>query len=76
MTTWNTNMDEAPRDGTRLLVLVAGEVDIASWDDDRYAKRPRPFWFRRGAWGRNDMRTITPTAWMPLPPPPDGAEGE
>ena len=45
------------------------------WDDDRYAKKPRPYW---GAplvellWGVRFMRQHQPTHFRPRPQPPDG----
>ena len=69
--TWRP-IDSAPRDGTRILILREhyGEmrVDVAKWDDDQYAKKPRPYWsYDQDACGVSSMRANQPTHWMPLP---------
>lgn len=73
-------IETAPRDGTEVLVWFSefynGMQDIAQWDDDRYAKKPRPYWSGRGLhiWGIKAYREGKPTHWMPLPPPPKATE--
>lgn len=63
----------APRDGSKMLVYVPTEsrtIRIASWDDERYATDPKPF-FTYGSWkGKRSERKHQPTHWMPLPTPP------
>jgi hypothetical protein len=68
-------MESAPKDGTRVLVLIdqvgtrGRSVWTARWDDSRYAKKPRPYWSWdwKGA-DVQEMRNNPPIAWMPLPP--------
>jgi len=54
---WRT-MDSAPKDGTRILVLDSGTIEIASYDFNH--------WWVSGS----DSDTAVPTHWMPLPPEP------
>ena len=61
---------DAPRDADVLLWMTSygGCVRIGRFDDDRYARRPRPFW---RAWS-DDISTCRagqPTHYMPLPEP-------
>ena len=69
----------APRDGTPIMVYCprAGVVAPAKWDDNRFAKKPRPYWTHWGEriWGTLWIRDDQPTHWRPLPPPPQGREG-
>ena len=47
------------------------EPDIGDFDNDCYAKKPRPYWSSERRWmGVSWCRTHTPTHWMPLPKPP------
>jgi hypothetical protein len=51
-------------------------IDIAYWDDDRHAFKPRPFWhslFKHAT--KANMRNHSPTHWQPRPVPPSAAEG-
>lgn len=44
---------------------------IAVYDDDKYSKRPNPFWRRDDDMGRAALsRAHPPTHYMPLPDPP------
>jgi hypothetical protein len=44
---------------------------IAYFDDDRYAKNPRPYWVREDANHRVTVsRDNPPTHWRPLPEAP------
>ena len=68
-------IETAPKDGTHILVYPptwpGGSASIAFWNDDKYAKRPRPFWCRDDDFGRvTDSRQKSTTHWMPLPDPP------
>jgi hypothetical protein len=50
-------------------------VAPGKYDDDKYAKRPRPFWV---SWllcsGKTDDRAYPPTHWIPMPNPPASEE--
>jgi len=51
-------------------------IDIGRFDDDHYAKKPRPFWrSMAGLLGITQMRDWKPSHWQPLPLPPAGQEG-
>ena len=67
-------IETAPKDGTCVLLWVRGYCEVGQWDNDKYAKRPKPFWNADGPWGRIGMRAIPPTHWMPIPDPPMGVE--
>ncbi len=68
MSDWQP-IETAPKDG-RLLLFVRGTTYVGGWDDDRYAKKPRPLWYYSDTWRRTGCRAIPPTHWMPLPEPP------
>ena len=69
-------METAPRGQTRSILYVPGYgVEIGRYNDDRYAKKPRPFWRWSYLFGVATQRANQPTAWMPLPAPPEG-EGD
>ena len=66
-------IETAPKDGTRILIVNPAENDsvcIAWWDDDRYAKNPRPYWTSDSYTGRRAERASQPTLWQPVPPLP------
>ncbi len=75
MSKWQP-IETAPKDKSLILVyrpaaLKWGQIDIATWDDDRYAKKPRPYWRSIiRIMGKLDMRAWEPTHWQPLPEPP------
>ena len=47
-------------------------ASIARWDDDEYAKNPKPYWNRSDDLGeRRNSRNNPPTHWMPLPAAPN-----
>lgn len=47
-------------------------IDIAYWDEERDAFKPRPFWRSRLIYPRkSEMRNHLPTHWQPLPAPPN-----
>ena len=64
----------APKDGTIVLVYPGTwkgmTASPARWDEDKFAKRIRPFWYRIDAFARADSRGNQPTHWMPMPQPP------
>lgn len=49
--------------------------DVGVWDEDRFAKKPRPYWRRVGQTSVGDDRNYPPTHWMPLPSPPQFLDG-
>lgn len=69
----------APLDGTRVIVVYAVHkgpfIDIARWDNDKYASEPRPLWVGNmsNLWGKVAARQNPPTHWMPLPDEPVSA---
>jgi len=74
MTAWQP-IETAPRDGTPLLVIEGVVQNVAVWRDGIRPgwclKNPysdEPFMERDG-----DLIDLSPTHWMPLSPPPDGA---
>lgn len=73
MSEWQP-IETAPKDGTKIMVYCPwfGVCGPAQWDDDRYAKKPRPYWthWGSGIWGVSRVREDQPTHWMPLLQPP------
>ena len=74
-------IDTAPKDGSKILLYRPScaypwaAVDVGKWDEDAYAKKPRPFWRSMfAAIGITQMRDWQPTHWQPLPsaPLPEG----
>lgn len=78
MSEWQP-IETAPKDGKYVLVwpgrCTGIACDIARWEDDKYAKSPRPFWARIGFSTKTGDRVNSPTHWQPLPPPPHGRAG-
>lgn len=68
-------IETAPKNGARVLIFRKSHVAIGQFDDDKYLKRPVPFWSGTDAaiWGKAWAKSNAPTHWMPLPSPP-GAE--
>jgi hypothetical protein len=65
-------IESAPKDGTEILGYEAnGGICIYHWDDQRYHKKPKPYW-KRWFYGAGYDRGQQPTHWMPLPEPPTG----
>lgn len=73
---WKT-IDSAPRDGSRILLYrptarYGFNVVFGTYDDNRFAKKPRPYW--KHDWenigGVAESRENQPTHWAPIPPPP------
>lgn len=60
-------IETAPKDGTRVLLLSGGEVEIGYWSTSVWVKKG-------GAWviyeARSDTIELNPTYWMRLPLPP------
>lgn len=64
------DISTAPKDGTKILVLgIGGNIFLSQWDDDRYAKHPKPYW-PMPPFGITRSRSTPPTHWKPLPKPP------
>jgi hypothetical protein len=57
----------APKDGTQILVAWQGRHHLAWWNDDKYARNPRPYFAMTGPWGVAEQRNNPPKIWMPLP---------
>ncbi|MFC5353576.1 DUF551 domain-containing protein [Azospirillum himalayense] len=57
----------APRDGTRFLAVVDGDVALVFWGKTSHVPI---YGFCRADQGPEDADLCDPTAWMPLPPPP------
>ena len=69
-------IETAPKDGTSVLVYPPTHgnktASIATWETDKYARKPRPYWRRDDDFGQHSIsREKPPTHWMPLPPAPD-----
>jgi len=69
-------IDTAPKNGESVLVYPptwgGKTASIARWDDDHFAKKPKPYWRRDDDMNRASCsRSTPPTHWMPLPAPPD-----
>lgn len=68
-------IDTAPKDGSRILVFSPApspgyRQHVAWWNDDRYNRKPRPFWEFETTMGIAWTRTAQPTHWRPLPEEP------
>lgn len=76
-------IETAPKDGTRILLLEAGNVYLGLWDSnfgiseiydpeaDQYVNRPAWTDGTVKSWGYEEQNEIEqPTHWMPLPDPP------
>jgi hypothetical protein len=64
---WNTNMEEAPRDGSTVWVWWKNESWKGYWTSEKFSTG-------ENVWmvyvGENTVKAANPTAWQPLPPPP------
>ena len=68
-------IETAPKDREILVWfsdLFKGMADVAKWEPDTYAKKPRPYWqgSKERMLGILAYRHGNPTHWMPLPQPP------
>ena len=71
MSEWNYDMEAAPKDEVLLLTYssVRPVMAFGVWDDDKYAKKPRPYW--RYIWlGAMHSRASQPYAWKRPDPAP------
>lgn len=69
-------IETAPRDvpvlGWFPLTGERAKTYVMHWNDDSYAKNPRPLWDVHGwIWPRSALRACQPTHWMPLPSAPE-----
>ena len=69
-------IETAPKDGTRILCVMHGVVEIVQFDKQEYHKHPNPYWTTWNAYSKNRDRGSQPLVWMPLPEPPQAAEGK
>ena len=65
-------IDTAPKDSTVLLfrpdAAYWAKVSIGAWEEDTFAKRPKPYWEGLHKLGSvSQYRAWEPTHWMPLP---------
>lgn len=73
-------IETAPKDQTVLVYppLWSGRTcSIARYNDDKYCKKPAPYWHRDDDLGQKTRsRGVPPTHWMPIPasPTPDKEE--
>jgi hypothetical protein len=76
---WCDDMSKAPKD-ERILVAPSlfsnREYDIAEFEDDEYAKTPRPFWRRISSASRRECRATPPRCWYKIPAPPQLRDDE
>ncbi len=72
---WET-METAPKDGTQILCFGFGRQSVGKWNDDRHARKPRPYWSTEldRALGDSWARANQPTHWMHLPVAPQPPE--
>jgi hypothetical protein len=64
-------LDTAPRDGTRILLWCGPNRgwQIGTWNPDRHAKNPKPFW-NWSPFRVSDSRAFPALGWLPLPADP------
>jgi len=66
-------IETAPKDGTSIILYEPNrkKVQIGKWDNDRWAKKPRPYWAMVSGYSdKTYERMFPPTHWQPLPPSP------
>lgn len=68
-------IETAPKDDNYIRVWSWGRERHAKWNDDRYSKRPRPFWDMDGM-SVSRCRAQQPTFWMPTAAAPSAPEGK
>lgn len=67
MSKWQ-DMSTAPKDRRIIVDRPDRSVGISIWDDQKYYKRPRPFWSdERSYFGVVRDRESVPTRWMEIP---------
>jgi hypothetical protein len=73
MSKWQP-IETAPRDGTKVIVWPptwTATTSVANWDEQKYHKKPRPYWDRKDAFSVIDCRARPPTHWQPILAGPD-----
>lgn len=72
-------IETAPKDGTRIIVWPPTWpqpcTSCAVYDDDRYARKPRPYWRRLDEIQRRLSRMTPPTHWRPCLSGPNEQKG-
>jgi hypothetical protein len=65
-------IDLAPKDARILLWCPVRGFVCGNWSEDKYAKKPRPYWTNdlEYLFGKTNTRTDQPTHWLPLPHKP------
>ena len=68
-------IETAPKD-KRILLCYPCRVVCGEWNDDRYARKPRPYWGHDldRVFGLINARTVPPTHWMLIPDFPNAPE--
>lgn len=64
-------IETAPKDGTRILVATKYGIEVAEWEERAPQWGVVPAWIGMGLSTYEEDRELTPTHWMPLPPPPE-----
>lgn len=70
-------IETAPRDGTLVIVwppTYSGATSCARFNDDRFAKKPRPYWNRSDTAFTGASRGNPPTHWRPVLSGPEGSD--
>jgi hypothetical protein len=67
-------LDEATGRHQELLLWMGGSFQLGSWDDNRFAGDPKPYWVAYSPLGKTWCRNNQPTHFMPLPSPPSQLE--
>jgi len=68
-------IETAPKDGTTVLLHPPSWANrtssTGSWNSDKYARKPAPYWERDDCWNKVMLSRNSPTThWMPLPAAP------
>jgi hypothetical protein len=69
---WQPVDEHTPKDRDLLLAFPHRGVVRGRWEEDKYAKTPRPYWTndRERIYGIRATRDDQPTHWMDLPEMP------
>ena len=68
-------IETAPKDGTTVLLYppswTSRTSSTGSWNSDKHARKPAPYWERDDCWNKVMLSRNSPTThWMPLPAAP------